>query len=252
MTDHADTVCSDAALAMGEARGLRVALSPYLFRGMLIGMAAAAIVLHRVTGSRALAWRFAKARARTLAWLLGVGVRVTGLERIATGGPFVFTPNHQSHLDILVLLGHLPGETRFAAKHTLWRHRIMAGILDTLGMVPIDREHPERAVDVLNRTAAEHSSLVIFPEGTRSRTGALLPFHKGAFVLAIRTGLPIVPLVCRGTRRLMPRGSRMNVVPGEVEIVVEAPIPTAGLGYDDRDELAARVRAAMERHHTGW
>src|SRR2546426_9644808 len=92
------------AEARRETRGLRVALSPCLFRGMLVGMAAVAVGLHRATGSRDLAWRFAKARARTLTWMLGVGVRVHGLERLAGGGPFVFTPNHQSHLDILVLL----------------------------------------------------------------------------------------------------------------------------------------------------
>ena len=59
-------------------------------------------------------------------------------------------------------------------------------------------------------------------------------------------------VICRGTRRLMPRGSRLAVVPGDVEIVLEAPIPTTGLGYDDRDALAAQVRAAIEKHHTGW
>src|SRR2546426_12007998 len=92
------------AEARRETRGLRVALSPYLFRGMLVGMAAVAVALHRTTGSRDLAWRFAKARARTLTWLLGVGVEIRGLEHLAGGRPFVFAPNHQSHLDILLLL----------------------------------------------------------------------------------------------------------------------------------------------------
>jgi len=232
-------------------RGVRVALSPYVFRGMLVSMAGVAIGIHRVTGSRALAWRFAKARARELASLLGVGVTMRGLEHVRGGGPFVFASNHQSHLDILVLLGRLPGMTRFAAKQELWRHPVMAGVLDTLGMVPIDREHPERAVEMLGRFAAERASLVVFPEGTRSRTGELLPFKLGAFVLAIATGFPVVPVICRGTRRLMPRGSRLTVVPGDVEIVIEAPIPTAGLGYEDRQALADRVRAIIASHHTG-
>jgi 1-acyl-sn-glycerol-3-phosphate acyltransferase len=236
----------------GGLTGLRVALSPYLFRGMLIGMAATAIALHRLTGNRELAWRFAKARARDLAALLGVGVTVLGRERLEGLGPVVFVPNHQSHLDILVLLGHLPGATRFAAKQELWRHPVMAGVLDTLGMIPIDREHPERAVDVLRRAGTTPQSLVVFPEGTRSRTGQLLPFKKGAFVLAIASGLPVVPVTLRGTRRLMPRGSRLTVTPGTVEIVLEEPIPTAGLCYEDRDALSDRVRAAIERHHTGW
>ena len=247
-----DAFVVDAALAPGEAGGLRVALSPYIFRGLLVSMAAAAIALHRVTGNRELAWRFAKARARDLTALLGVSVHVRGLEHLAGGGPVVFAPNHQSHLDILALLGWLPGRTRFAAKRELWRHPVVGGVLDTLGMVPIDREHPERSVAALTQAAAERHSFVVFPEGTRSRTGALLPFKKGAFVLAIGAGLPVVPVVCRGTRRLMPRGSRMAVVPGDVEIVIAAPVPTTGLTYDDRDALAATVRAAIERHHTGW
>jgi 1-acyl-sn-glycerol-3-phosphate acyltransferase len=233
-------------------RTLRVALSPHLFRGMLIGMAAVAVGLDRVTGRRDLTWAFAKARARTLADWLGLEVRMTGLERIAEGGPFVFAPNHQSHLDILVLLGFLPGPTRFAAKHELWRHRVLGAVLDTLGMVPVNREQPEGALDALRRAAADGGSMVIFPEGTRSRTGVLLPFRRGAFSLAIGAGLPIVPVVCRGTRRLMPRGSGFTVLPGEVEIVIEHPIPTAGLSPEDCEALAARVRAAIERHHTGW
>jgi 1-acyl-sn-glycerol-3-phosphate acyltransferase len=247
-----ETAAEAGALAPAELRGLRVALSPHLFRGMLVGMAAVAVGLHLATRSRRLVWRFAKARARTLARMLGVRVALRGAEHLAGGGPFVFAPNHQSHLDILVLLGYLPGPTRFAAKQQLWRHRVVGAVLDTLGMVPVDREHPERSLAALDRAAREGESLVVFPEGTRSRTGALQPFKKGAFVLAIGAGLPVVPVICRGTRRLMPKGSRLTVVPGEVEIVVEPPISTAGLRYEDRDALATRVRAAVERHHTGW
>jgi 1-acyl-sn-glycerol-3-phosphate acyltransferase len=252
MTEQSDSLTFDTGLAAEEIRGVRVALSPYVFRGMLVGMAAVAIALHRTTGSRRLAWRFAKARARTLSSLLGVKVHMRGLEHVAGRGSFVYAPNHQSHLDILSLLAYLPGETRFAAKKELWRHPVVGAVLDTLGMIPIDREHPERSVEALTRAAAGRSSFVIFPEGTRSRTGALLPFKKGAFVLAIGAQLPVVPVNCRGTRRLMPRGSQLAVVPGDVEIVIEPPIPTVGLGYDDRDALGAQVRTAMERHHTCW
>ena len=243
---------SRIALGFAEVRGFRAMISPYLFRGMLVGMAIVAVVMHRLTRSRSLTWRFAKARARTLTWMLGVRPTLIGREHVSGKRSFVYVPNHQSHLDILLLLAFLPGRTRFAAKEELWRHPVMAAILDTLGMVPIDRDHPEKSVDLLNRAAASGDSFVIFPEGTRSRDGRLLPFKKGAFVLAIAAGLPVVPVTMRGTRRLMPRGSRMTVVPGDVEIVVDEPIPTAGLGYDDRDALAARVREAIERHHTGW
>ena len=235
-----------------ETRSLRVALSPYVFRGMMAGMGATAVALHRLTGSRDLTWRFAKARARTLEWMLGVRVTVTGLEHVATGGPFVYAPNHQSHLDILALLAHLPGAVRFAAKDSLWKYAVLGAVLDSLGMVPIAREESTKSIATLERVRDEGESFVVFPEGTRSRNGRLGEFKKGAFVLAIRLGLPVVPVTCVGTRRLMPKGSRMIVVPGEVELIIDPPIPTVGLRFEDRDALAARVRAAIEQHHTGW
>lgn len=252
MSESAPTTADRALDGEVDESGIRVALSPHLFRGMLVGMAGVAIAIHRTTGSRSLAWSFAKARARDLAWMLGVDVTMHGLEHVASGGPFIFAPNHQSHLDILTLLGHLPGPTRFAAKRELWRHPIVGGVLDTLGMIPIERDAGEKSIEVLNDAAREQSSIVIFPEGTRSRDGQLREFKKGAFVLAIATGLPIVPVCCRGTRRLMPRGSRLTVVPGPVDVFIEPPIPTAGLTYADRDALSARVREAILKHHTGW
>jgi len=252
MSESVPTAADTALEGAVDERGLRVALSPYLFRSMLVGMAGVAIAIHRTTGSRALAWDFAKARARDLEWMLGVEVTMHGLEHVTTGGPFIYASSHQSHLDILTLLGHLPGATRFAAKRELWRHPVVGGVLDTLGMVPIERDAGGRSIEVLKQAAQDDSSIVIFPEGTRSRDGRLHDFKKGAFVLAIATGLPIVPVCCRGTRRLMPRGSRLTIVPGPVDIFIEPPIVTTGLGHDDRDALAARVRVAIERHHTGW
>jgi 1-acyl-sn-glycerol-3-phosphate acyltransferase len=252
MAERAEQTAAAEVGETGTLRGVRVALSPHLFRGMLVGMAAAAVALHRATGSRDLAWRFAKARARDLTWMLGVTVHVRGLEHVPPRAPVVYTPNHQSHLDILALLGLLPGRPRFAAKRELWGHAVVGAVLDTLGMIPIDRDRPEDAIAQLNRRGADTDSLVVFPEGTRSRDGRLGEFRKGAFVLAIRLGRPVVPVVCRGTRRLMPRGARLQVEPGEIEIVIERPIPTIGLGHDDRDALADRVRAAILAHHTGW
>ena len=252
MSESAPTAAERALDGAVDESGIRVALSPYLFRSMMVGMAGVAIGIHRTTGSRTLAWRFAKARARDLEWMLGVDVAVHGIEHVQDRGPVIYAPNHQSHLDILTLLGHLPGATRFAAKRELWRHPVVGGVLDTLGMIPIDREAGERSIEVLSEAAREASSIVIFPEGTRSRDGGLREFKKGAFVLAIATGLPIVPVCCRGTRRLMPRGSQLTVVPGHVDVFIEPPIETAALEYDDRDTLAARVREAILKHHTGW
>jgi len=241
-----------AIRSVADERSLRSRLSPYLFRGMLVGMAAVAVTLDRATGNRERVWRFAKGRARTLEWMLGVEVRVHGLDRLDPTQAYVFAPNHQSHLDILALLAHLPGRTRFASKVELWRHPVVGAVLDTLGMVPIDRMHPERAVEALNTAAATPESLVVFPEGTRSRDGHLRDFKQGAFVIAIRAGMPIVPVTCVGTRRLMPRGSQLTVLAGPVDIHVHTPIDTTGFQDADRPALMARVREAILSEHTGY
>jgi 1-acyl-sn-glycerol-3-phosphate acyltransferase len=84
--------------------------------------------------------------------------------------------------------------------------------------------------------------VIIFPEGTRSRDGALLPFKKGPFVAAIMLGVPVVPVVCKGTSRIMPKGKYLSILPGVAEIVVLEPIQTAGMSFDDRDRLRDTVR----------
>jgi 1-acyl-sn-glycerol-3-phosphate acyltransferase len=115
-----------------------------------------------------------------------------------------------------------------------------------MGMIPIDRDDPGESIRRLNRPDRDGFSVIIFPEGTRSRDGRLLPFRKGAFVAAIHNALPIVPVVCKGTAAIMPKGGYLSIVPGEAEIVILAPIPTAGMTYDDREKLRDLVRRRIE------
>jgi 1-acyl-sn-glycerol-3-phosphate acyltransferase len=154
----------------------------------------------------------------------------------------MFTPNHQSHFDIAALLGYLPGNNRFAAKKEMFNEPVLGSVLRTMGMIPIDRENPLEAIQLLNQLVVDEFSTIIFPEGTRSRDGNLLPFKKGPFIAAIHLGVPVVPIVCKGTREVMPRGQYLSIVPGEVELVVLEPIPTNGMTYDDRDRLCDLVR----------
>lgn len=220
---------------------LRAFVNRQIFRGMLFTMGVIAVVMYRVLRDKDVTWAFAKSQARNLARLCGVRVKVRGLERLGAG-PYIFAPNHQSHFDIAALLGYLPGNNRFAAKKEMFDERVLGAVLRTMGMIPIDRDNPLEAIQLLNQLALEHYSIIIFPEGTRSRDGDLLPFKKGPFVAAIHLGVPIVPIACKGTRDVMPRGGYLTIVPGDVEIVVLEPIPTAGLTYDDRDRLLAKVR----------
>lgn len=218
----------------------RVFVNRLIFRSMLFVSGAVAIALYRV--SKPLTWRFAKLQARNLIRLCGAHVRVRGLDNLAGGGPYIFAPNHQSHFDIAALLGYLPGTNRFAAKREMFAEPVLGAVLRTMGMIPVDRDDPLASIQRLNQLKLDGFSVIIFPEGTRSRDGALLPFKKGAFVAAIMMGAPVVPVVCKGTSRIMPPGKYLSILPGEAEVVVLAPIPTAGMTYEDRDRLRDMVR----------
>ena len=208
---------------------------------MLFTMGIIAVVMYRIVPDKNVTWRFVKQQTRNLARLCGVRVRVHGLEHLGEG-PYVFTPNHQSHFDIPALLGYLPGNNRFAAKKELFREPVLGMVLRTLGMIPVDRDNPMEAVTRLNRLKQEGFSAIVFPEGTRSRDGRLLPFKKGAFVAAIELDVPVVPVVCKGTQTVMPKGGYLSIVPGDVDLIVLEPIPTDRLGYEDRDRLRDLVR----------
>ena len=230
---------AETAVLAAEPTRFRVVLNRFLFRAMLFSSGAVAIALYRI--NRPLTWRFAKLQARNLMRICGVRVRTRGLENLGAG-PYVFAPNHQSHFDIAALLGLLPGVTRFATKREMFAEPILGAVLRTMGMVPIDRDDSAASIERLRRVALDGGSLIIFPEGTRSPDGQLLPFKKGAFVAAIGLGVPIVPVVCKGTTRIMPKGKYLSILPGAAELIILTPIPTAGMSYDDRDRLRELVR----------
>ncbi len=233
------TATSQALENSGVPEGWRITLNRFLFRGMLFTCGATAIVLYRI--HKPLAWSWAKASARALARLCGVKVRMHGLEHLGKG-PYIFAPNHQSHFDIAALLGYLPGINRFAAKKELFNEPILGAVLTTMGMIAIDRENPLAAIDTLQKMQMAGSSVIIFPEGTRSRDGNLLPFKKGPFVAAIYLGVPVVPVVCKGTTRVMPKGQYLSIVPGEVDIVILPPIDSRRFAYEEREKYRDLVR----------
>jgi 1-acyl-sn-glycerol-3-phosphate acyltransferase len=231
---------SDDASTISE--GLRVTLNRQIFRGMLFTMGATALAMDRLGVSKSVIWSFAKLQGRNTCRALGVRVAIHGSELVAEGGPYVFTPNHQAHIDIAALLGYLPGNNRFASKRELFDEPVLGAVMRTLGMLPVDRDDPMKSIDVLNGAVEQGDSVIIFPEGTRSGDGRLLPFKKGAFVAAIEMGRPVVPVVVKGTHRVMPKGGYLSIHPGRVEIFVKPPIATRGLGYEDRERLRDAVR----------
>jgi 1-acyl-sn-glycerol-3-phosphate acyltransferase len=192
--------------------------------------------------------RIQRAWGAALLRFTGIRVEVRGREQIPDR-PVVFISNHASFVDIWALLAVLPGSPRFVAKKEFMYFPIMGQAMRAIGHIYIDRAKRTSAFASYDRAAEairRGVSAVVFAEGTRSRTGKLLPFKKGPFVLAIAAQVPIVPVCCWGTYERMPKGS-ITPTPGTVELRFGPPIPTAGLVHDDRDELSRRSREAMLR-----
>jgi 1-acyl-sn-glycerol-3-phosphate acyltransferase len=185
------------------------------------------------------------------AWLAltmaGIRYRVAGREHIPTGA-VVFCSNHESNVDPPILFRALHPQLHVLYKAELHKFPIMGTVFDVGGFVPIDRSDRDGAMASLARGAAAlraGHSFLIFPEGTRSRTGHLLPFKKGGFIMAIEAQVPVVPVAIQGARAAMRKGSAF-VRPVHVSIRIGKPVPTAGLTLDDRDTLIEQVRREVE------
>ncbi len=179
----------------------------------------------------------------------GVEVRTSGFERVPQDRPVVYVSNHQSWFDIWSLASIVPGQTRFVAKKELARIPVLGRAMQSAGHIYIDRQNRQAAFSAYEDAAAyikKGMSAVLFPEGTRSRTGELLPFKKGPFVLALAAQVPIIPVYCAGTFTLLPKGS-IRIDPHPVAIMFGELIPTEGLDYEDRTELMAITRQAIEQ-----
>ncbi len=180
--------------------------------------------------------------------LTGIKYRIRGLEQVPSSA-VVFCSNHESNVDPPVLFEALHRRLRILYKAELRRVPLMATLFDIGGFVAVERTDREQAMAAISRGAESlraGNSFLIFPEGTRSRTGQLLPFKKGGFIMAIEAQAPIVPVAVQGGRDAMRKGSAF-VRPVMVLVRVGSPIPTAGLTMADRDELIARVRTEIER-----
>jgi 1-acyl-sn-glycerol-3-phosphate acyltransferase len=180
-------------------------------------------------------------------WAAGTPVHVTGLEQVPRDGPVVYASNHSSMFDIWALSLVLPGSTRFVAKQELARIPLLGPAMLRAGHVTIDRTNRARAFEAYDRAAATIRggiSAIVFPEGTRSRTGELLPFKNAPFGLAIAAQVPVVPVYVDGTFRILPKGAwRLHRMP--IRVYIGAPLPTAGLTLDDREALRQRANDAI-------
>ena len=177
----------------------------------------------------------------------GIRVRIEGRENIKPGVHYIFLSNHVSNLDPTVLLPSIPGMTSVFIKKQLMNIPLLGTAMRMGKYVPVSRANSREDAQRSTEAAAEALNsglhITVFPEGTRSPDGRLLPFKKGAFFLAEATGAPIIPIVINGTERMMPKGT-LRITPGEAYLKFLPPIHPQDA--ESREDLMARVRSAME------
>jgi 1-acyl-sn-glycerol-3-phosphate acyltransferase len=182
--------------------------------------------------------------------LCGITVRAEGLDHLQRHRAAVYAVNHTSNVEpplLFDLLHDLFPRLRIVYMAELRKLPILVRAFDLGGFVPLERGRPEQSLPAIERAVdalRDGNSFLIFPEGTRSRTGELLPFKKGGFIMALKAQAPVVPVAIMGARDAMRKGSPI-IHPITITVRLGAPIETTGLDMDDRDILVARVRAAV-------
>ena len=191
--------------------------------------------------------RMAQIWGRLLLAVSFIRVRVEGLEKLDPHANYVFVANHASYMDIPALLSTLPHQFRFFAKKSLYRIPFMGWHLKRAGHIPVDRSNARASLKSMSQgarmVAERRISVLLFPEGGRSPAG-LRAFKEGAAYIAIKAGVPVVPVAIAGMRRLLPMGS-IHLRSGRVTVRVGDPIPTAGLRLSDRLDLTGRLYARI-------
>ncbi|MEX2272847.1 MAG: lysophospholipid acyltransferase family protein [Vicinamibacterales bacterium] len=182
--------------------------------------------------------------------LAGIRWKAEGREHIQRGRAAIYAINHSSNVEppiVFASLRELAPRLRVLYKAELRKVPVLVRAFDVAGFVPLERGNRDQSLPAIDKAAAaltEGNSFLIFPEGTRSKTGDLLPFKKGGFIMAIRAQAPIVPVAIIGARQAMRKGSPW-IYPVNVSVRFGAPVESAGLTIDERDRLVQEVRASM-------
>lgn len=214
-----------------------------------IPCATATIVLALISSSTPLIDRVIRLWARSLVGAAGIDLRLEGGEKMDPAQRYVLVSNHYSYFDIPCIFAAVPQPSRFMAKVSLFRIPIFGWAIGRAGFIPIDRKNRRTAVksfDLAAERIRRGNTIVVFPEEGRSRNREMRPFQRGAFLLAIKTGLPILPIAIDGTYDVYRVGAkRINAAP--VTIRIGDQIPTAGASVREKERLATESRAQIEK-----
>lgn len=229
--------------------GIR-SVTAYLFLCVWVALAGPpALLVAYLTGRVRHLFVLGRFGAKTARLILGLRIAVEGMAHVEGRRATVYCINHLSNIDVLVfeiLLPKCPG-LRAMHKAELRKLPVLGTVMRTAGFVPVERAHRDKAIEAVDEAVAglrAGASFVLAPEGTRSRTGQLQPFKKGAFVMAIKAQVPVVPIALIGPEVAMPRG-QWYVLPTTVCMRIGQPIHTTGLTLEDRHRLAADAHSAM-------
>jgi 1-acyl-sn-glycerol-3-phosphate acyltransferase len=190
--------------------------------------------------------------SKSILWIFGIKLQVKGCENIDPAKPYVFVSNHASMFDIPTVVMALNGNVNIVFKKELTRVPIWGWALRYGHFIMIDRSNARDAMDSIERASKSirsGNSVILFPEGTRTSDGKLQPFKRGAFSLAVKAGVPVVPLIINGTFNILPKGS-FKVRPANISVVLEKPIPTEGLnGKNSELHLMEQAHKAIEKKY---
>ena len=226
---------------MARLRGLF--LAAFWFTGIAL-IAPPLILLLLITKNEHVLFKPVRLFVKLGLFLVGVKVKVSGLEHLDPDQPYIFTPNHQSFIEVPLFVTYLDRYPGYLAKKEVFKYPIFGYGIRLAKVVPVDRSNSPSAVESAKAATAnirQGKSYMVYPEGTRSKDGRLLPFKKGAFMMAIDAGVPVVPVTVSGATKIMPKGS-FNIFPSTVHLTIHEPMSTAGYSKENVAELMERAR----------
>lgn len=219
------------------------------FLSVFLGLLATAVGLFDKSGNNS--HKISSLWCRLLCKLNGVKLEIVGQENILTDKPQIFVSNHQGYFDIFALSGYLPVQIRWVAKSSLFKIPFVGWAMSASGYIPVERDDRKKSYEAFNKTIEKikaGSSIIIFPEGTRSQDGRIGPFKKGSNLIASRSKSPMVPVTLIGSGDIIKKGSAV-VTPGLVKVIISPPVEPNNNKKENEEILESIRRTIMDLHH---